>query len=230
MTCWPQDASQLGEGESGGESLWGTPRRDGAFADRIAALRESERQASDLRSGAEIAIQPFVESMALGIAAIAREVTSWPETDVRVHPRIEAVPEAQRSRRPGVAGERVHIEKGFMLVVDAIPTNVRVILASIALQVLDGGQVRLHGTVTTENIPDTPAHRVERWRWMREADASSTGQAFPRSSHCYVRPCSTHADSSTPTVGRPPSVVAARSSLLPWPGSRPRRERTPALG
>lgn len=172
--CWPQTSTELTDGQPAETFVWDPPRRTGSFVARMEQLRQSQHEASDRRARAEIVAQPGLEVMAEGISEVARTVGDWPQTDVQVFDRIEAVPAEQRSRRPGVSGERVHFEAGHMVVVNATHAECgHVLLASAAIQVLDDQKVRVHAAVTAENMAEAPNHRTERWRWMREGEAAS---------------------------------------------------------
>lgn len=170
--CWPQNSSELTD-KTEKTFPWGPPRRVGTFAERIALLRESELSASERRVQAEVVAQPGLAVMAGGVAALARATAGWPETNVEVHERIEAVPVEQRSRRPGVQGERVDYEAGFMMVVNATDADGHDLLASVAVQVLSEDQIRVHAAVTNEVRADAPDHRTDLWRWVEEGTHAS---------------------------------------------------------
>jgi hypothetical protein len=72
---------------------------------------------------------------------------AWPGFESTMWPRIHAVPEGQRSRMPGVPGERVHREAGFICLVENLPKQSSTLTAAAAVQVLDDRQLRLHGII-----------------------------------------------------------------------------------
>lgn len=78
--------------------------------------------------------------------------------------QITAVPEAMRRRRAGVPGERVHLERGGLAVVENLPKYSHTFVAAAAFQVLDGSELRLHAVVSAERWDPQGNERKEHWR------------------------------------------------------------------
>lgn len=152
--------------------LWGTPNRSGSLGDRLKGLRKAEACATKQRDHAEAASAEHVQLIETAVLAMSVEMSSWPNTEVAVHPHITAVPESQRSRSPGVAGERVHLERGYMSAIENLPKYSITLVASAAIQVRDGGQLRIHAVVTTERWDSNGNEREERWHDIRETSLS----------------------------------------------------------
>lgn len=155
---------------------WAVPRRGGTMPERIQALRVAEEQAGVHRRVGESATSELQAELKTLVDATASAASALANVEVAVYPTITAVPEAERSRAPGVRGERVHFEQGYMCVVEGLPKYSFTLVASVAVQVLDDRQLRFHAAVTLEEWRPEGNERVELWRIAREsplADGSS---------------------------------------------------------
>lgn len=168
LGCFPFERSATAIDGSRVRSLWATPNRSGSLSQRLAALRDAEGTASRQRDRAEALCSEHMAVVQDGMGVIGGELQSWPSTQVAVYPRIAAVPEPQRSRQPGVPGERVHLERGYMCVVENLPIYSYTFVAAAAIQMLDNDQLRVHAVVTTERWAAEGNAREERWRSTRE--------------------------------------------------------------
>lgn len=172
LFCWPFEYANQ-DAENNPKTDWERARRTGSLSERLEALRSSEMHAAELRLQGEAMTILLRERVHKNMADLAQTLKKWQKTMVEVHEHIDAVPSAQRSRRPGVPGERIHFENGVMAVVNDLPGRVHALVSSSALQVLDKGQIRLHCVVRTENMNDAPNHQTERWRVSREGPIES---------------------------------------------------------
>ncbi|MFF2216753.1 DUF2971 domain-containing protein [Streptomyces antibioticus] len=156
---------------------WPAPRRKGSLAERLLALRTAETAADALRQAAEALAQEPLARLEEGAARLVSQLGRWPGTEVESYSRTTAVPEHLRTRSPGVPGEIIHYERGFLCVVENLPRQSHTLTASAALQVLDGEQLRLHGVVDTEHWLPDGHKREEHWRSELEIDASDARAA-----------------------------------------------------
>lgn len=162
LHCYPFDGTV--RPGAGGVYAWGAPRRTGSLDERLAALRRAEAESQERRQQATPQCGRYAAAIEQGIAALGSDLQSWQGTEVAVHSHTMAIPETQRSRRPGVLGEQVHLERGFMCVVENLPRPSFTLVAAAAVQVLDGQQLRLHAVVTTEWWDPDGNERNEHWR------------------------------------------------------------------
>jgi Protein of unknown function (DUF2971) len=148
-----------------------TPRRSGDLSMRTTALREAEAEATQLRAKAEEVAAVHAAVIEGVMAAIAEELGIRSAAQVTVRSRTLAVPPGQRSRKPGVSGERVHLERGALCAIEYVPSRSRTLWTAAAVQALDGDMLRLHAVVTVEHsIPGGNDPR-EFWRDARTVPA-----------------------------------------------------------
>lgn len=177
MPVAPTEAAQRNENERVGA----VPRRGGSLQERLAELREAESTARELRAQAEVVSAEPVSTIAQSMSDLCSDLSAWPDTEVTTYSRITAVPERLRSRRPGVPGERVHLERGTMCVVENLPKYSHTLVAAAAVQVLDHQQMRLHAVISTERWDPDGNERREHWRSAQIAtvtNAVTTVQAL----------------------------------------------------
>jgi hypothetical protein len=79
---------------------------------------------------------------------------------------------------PGVPGERVHREAGFICLVENLPKQSSALTAAAAVQVLDDRQLRLHGIIQIEQWHPSGNTHSEPWRVARTAPADEAGGAL----------------------------------------------------
>lgn len=143
-------------------------RRGGPLAERLLALRHAETEAAVGRSAAALLAQEPLAQLEEGAAKLALQLGLWPETEVGRYSRITAVPEGMRARMPGVPGEVIHFERGFLCVADNLPLQSHTLTAAAAIQVLDDEVLRLHAVVDIDHwLPEGNQHE-ELWRCERE--------------------------------------------------------------
>ncbi len=136
----------------------------GSLTERLAALHAAEEEAHRLKAQAQTEYAELSGALADGVRTIASELDAWPQTEVAIHMGSTAVPEAMRRRRAGVPGERVHLEQGWMAVVENLPKYSHTFVAAAAFQVLDGSELRLHAVVSAERWDPPGNERKEHWR------------------------------------------------------------------
>jgi len=148
---------------------WAGPRRGGSVTERIQALGIAEELANTQRRAGESATSELRLELKTLVDTTATVASALANVEVATYPSITAVPEAQRSRAPGVRGERVHFEQGHMCVVESLPKPSFTLVASVAVQVLDDRQLRFHAAVTLEVWRPEGVERAELWRTARES-------------------------------------------------------------
>ncbi|WP_432590471.1 DUF2971 domain-containing protein [Streptomyces sp. HD1123-B1] len=156
---------------------WPAPRREGSLAERLLAMRKASTEADARRQAAEALIQEPMAQLGEGAARLVSQLGLWPGTEVDSYPQTTAVPEHLRTRSPGVPGEVIHYERGFLCVVENLPRQSHTLTASAAIQVLDDEQLRLHALVNTEHWLPEGNRREERWRSEQEIDAADAQAA-----------------------------------------------------
>ncbi|MEU4532502.1 DUF2971 domain-containing protein [Micromonospora ureilytica] len=145
------------------------PRRSGSLDERLEALKVSVRSSAQQRARAAVQCAPLLQLLELEVGRTDVAARSWPKVEVAVHPGIDAVPDNLRSRAPGVSGEQIYFESGYICVVENLPTYTHTLVAATAVQVLDDDRVRIHAVVTTEWWKSGGNERVEHWRETCEA-------------------------------------------------------------
>ncbi|WP_181924116.1 DUF2971 domain-containing protein [Streptomyces inhibens] len=151
--------------------VWPPPRREGSLAERLLALRDADAEAEARRVAAASLARVPAAVLEEGVEGLVSRLNSWPETEVRSYPHSTAVPGSMRARRPGVPGEVIHYESGFMCVVETLPQQSHTFVAAVAIQVLDDERLRLHGVVSTEHTLSDGHKNEEVWRSQRETSA-----------------------------------------------------------
>ncbi|QIY66364.1 DUF2971 domain-containing protein [Streptomyces sp. RPA4-2] len=155
---------------------WPAARRNGSLAERLQALRAAETEAEALTTAGNRVAEKHVKALEAGIGKLADELRSWPATKVETYPQSSAVPPANHKARPGVPGEVVHYQHGFMCVVENLPTYSHTLMAAAAVQVLDGQRLRLHAVVTTERWLPDGNQITEHWRNRQESPQAQAAQ------------------------------------------------------
>lgn len=166
LVCLSKTIEQIGWSSVRGLSRV-TPRRSGDLLTRTTALREAEAETARLHAEAENFIVTHATVIEEAIAAIAEELQNHTTGRITVHPVAAAVPPEQRSRKPGVSGELVHIERGAVCNVDYMPGCLRTLWAGAAVQVLDGGVLRMHAVARVERWVPDDGKPHEYWREVR---------------------------------------------------------------
>ncbi|MEU8006401.1 DUF2971 domain-containing protein [Catellatospora sp. NPDC049111] len=152
------------------------PNRAGDLGERLEALRTSEDLAERQRERAAARCEPHLRALRDRMTALHDVARSWPNVEAQVHPHSTAVPENLRGRRPGVPGEQVHFERGYMCVVENLPKYTCTLVAAGAVQMLDAGRTRFHAVVSIEEPTSDGVKSVEIWRGVEEAaEADAAG-------------------------------------------------------
>ncbi|WP_225828038.1 DUF2971 domain-containing protein [Streptomyces naphthomycinicus] len=156
---------------------WPAPRREGSLTERLPALRHAETEAEARRQAAHAILQGPLAQLEEGAERLVAELRLWPGTEVANHSRTTAVPGHLHARSPGVPGEVVHYERGFLCVVENLPCQTHTLTAAAAIQVLDDEQLRLHAVVETEEWLPDGNQREEHWRSGQESSAADAPTA-----------------------------------------------------
>lgn len=151
-------------------------RREGTLDARLEELRAAEGEADESLVAARESAQPVASVLADGIDSVAAAVVDWPATTVQIHSNITAVPEGQRRRAPGTAGEAVAYETGLMVVAEHQPQYSFTFVAAVALQVLSD-RVRMHATTSVETWLEQGNLQEELWREVEETDVPNAPAA-----------------------------------------------------
>ncbi|WP_326806090.1 DUF2971 domain-containing protein [Streptomyces sp. NBC_01788] len=158
------------------EVVWPAARRSGSLAERLQALRSAQTEAEARAAAGALVAEEHAEALEEGIGELARELSSWPGTEVETYPQSRAVPPQEHKASPGVPGEVVHYQRGFMCVVENLPKYSHTLVASAAVQVLDGRRLRLHAVVTTERWLPDGNQITEHWRGRQECPQTQAPQ------------------------------------------------------
>ncbi|PRY18676.1 DUF2971 domain-containing protein [Pseudosporangium ferrugineum] len=176
-TLYPHPVARA---DMGAQASGMTPRRSGTLEERLAALDASDAGAENRRKLAEtVHAEPIAVLHEIG-AAIAELTQPWPGTEVLLLGQTTAIPQELFARAPGVAGEPVHLQKGFTCVVENLPKQSHSLIAAGALQALDDDIVRLHGMVRTEDWHPDGNDTREHWRVTDEVPAAEAVTAARR--------------------------------------------------
>lgn len=143
--------------------------RTGTLDERLSSLKNSVESAAQQRERAAALCSSHLDTMEKAIRAIATAAHSWTKVEVDVYKRRAAIPAHQVSRAPGVPGERIHFESGYMCVIENLPKYTHTAVAAVAVQVLDDDRVRIHGMIKTEQWKSTGNEQLEQWRDSCEA-------------------------------------------------------------
>ncbi|MFD9485231.1 DUF2971 domain-containing protein [Streptomyces sp. NPDC059991] len=153
-------------------------RRDGSLGERLLALGTAEVEAETKRQDAASLAADILNQLIDGASELELQLRSMPGTSVSTfHPRVTAVPVELRARRPGVPGEVIHYESGFLCAVEHLLLRSHTLTAAAAVQVLDREHLRLHAVVDTEQAGEAGPRRKELWRCMREIEAAEAEAA-----------------------------------------------------
>ncbi|MFE6854351.1 hypothetical protein ACFVDH_26585, partial [Streptomyces sp. NPDC057674] len=145
----------------------------GSLAERIQALESAAAEAAAAHQKAEALASTPPEQFEDDLSALETQLRHWPRTEtLPVSPSLWAVPEEMRQRAPGVPGEPVRYERGFMCGVENLPLHSHTLTASVAVQVLDEERLRLYARVAMEHWHSTGNDHEEVWSDQQEVDAS----------------------------------------------------------
>jgi hypothetical protein len=155
-------------------SLSDSHNRPGTLDERLTALKSNVRSADQQRERAAALCSIHLNTLEKAIHKVGTAVLSWPKVEIAVHKSITAVPDLQRSRAPGVPGEQIHFESGYMCVIENLPKHTHTLVAAVAVQVLSDDRVRIHGVVKTEHWKPNGNEHVEQWRETYEVSPTDT--------------------------------------------------------
>lgn len=169
MQCLPFEKATLRETTPAPSSLLSaTPRRAGSLAERWAALRAADAEAKAHQECAAPVAAAADRMLFKGIAILAAGLADWPATAVDTHSHIGAIPPEHQQRSPGLPGETVYAQVGYMCVVENLPTYSYTLVAAAAVQILAEGHLRLHAVITSERWRPNGNQQEERWRDTQE--------------------------------------------------------------
>lgn len=144
-------------------------RRPGSLTGRLEELRSLELQREQARArGANLAAG-IIHNFKKRIAAVQVACATWHDVEAAIYPRIHAVPPNQRSRKPGVPGEIVEFEAGWMCVIENLPKYSYTLISALAIQLLEGGVARFHGLIELETWLPVGNETTEVWRVCHES-------------------------------------------------------------
>jgi hypothetical protein len=90
-------------------------------------------------------------------------------TEAEIYPRARAIPPEQYGKKAGVPSEVVEFQSGYMCVVENLPKYSYTLVIALAIQLLETGVLRFHGSVTLETWLPTGNQISELWRVFRES-------------------------------------------------------------
>ncbi|MDQ1031127.1 hypothetical protein QF035_008709 [Streptomyces umbrinus] len=117
------------------------PRRTGSLAERWQALRMAEANARERKENAAPVTAAATRMLREGIDALAVKLADWPATTVDTHSRTQAIPPKLQQRGPGLPGETIYDQTGYMCVVENLPSSSYTLVAAAAVQVLARGRL-----------------------------------------------------------------------------------------
>jgi hypothetical protein len=146
------------------------PRRSGDLTHRLAALEAADRIADIDREAAMQAAVPVLRMWQEGIADQPELYVNWPGVVFNFHRQVTAIPPEDRRNRPGVPGEVIAYEAGYILVAENQPQPSFTFVIAIALQIMPNGAGRLHSCITTEEWTGGGNIRQELYRDRRDTN------------------------------------------------------------
>ncbi|MFC4049983.1 DUF2971 domain-containing protein [Actinomadura syzygii] len=184
---------------SGAAASLYSPRRKGSLHERLCQLRAAEEeQRADAERARNLALEP--------LGQIAQDLSSFAETapngaQIRLMPRVDAVPEQLRQRAAGVPGEIICFEAGRALSIQDADDPYRVVVAAGAIQVLAERHIRIHGLVWREEPQSSSGvTRIQVWRDSRDTNVDTVadvtrqllddlGKAIPDAMQAFEEMC-----------------------------------------
>jgi hypothetical protein len=166
-------------------------RRDGPFAARLQELRSLEEQRNRARANGETVAAGPLSRMTASISATQSACSAWSSVEAQAYQRNRAIPPEQYGKSPGVPGEVVEFQRGWMCVVENLPKQSCTLTISLAIQLLDTGMVRLHGLIDLEKWVAPENERSTLWRKSYETalcDAAGTVDVLIQELESQVRP------------------------------------------
>lgn len=151
-------------------------RRVGTLASRLQELRTLELQRDQAREQGAILIAGISARIATSLSAVKAGAERWDSVEAAVHRHIHAVPPQQRGRRPGVPGEVVEYERGWMCVVENLPKHSYTLIVAAATQLLEDRTLRLHAMISIETWSAEGNSTSEVWRLSRETSIDLAAQ------------------------------------------------------
>jgi hypothetical protein len=152
-------------------------RRPGTQAERVSALAQAEELAMQERGYGDELASPVIKAIEAGLQQIAERAGTLGEVDVSIHSSINAVPEAERQRAPGVSTRSSIYDRGVMCVVENLPVYSLTFVASAAVQVFADGLLKMHAALELEKWGSSGNERVQLWRVEREVEAIAAAQS-----------------------------------------------------
>jgi Protein of unknown function (DUF2971) len=165
-------------------------RRSGLLAMRIQELRSFELQREQARAAGANLSAGIADRLKSSIAAVQVACATWHDVEAEIYPRIRAVPPGQRSRKPGVPGEVVEFESGWMCVVENLPKYSYTLVVALAIQLLEGKVLRFHGLIALETWLPTGNETSELWRICRESamdQGATEADALAEEVHAHLQ-------------------------------------------
>ena len=127
-----------------------TPRLGGTLSERFETLRAIETARAEAWVRGEARMGSLLSTLGQTMVEVDNVSRSWPEVEGELLVRTQAIAAEQRRRAPGVPGEVVEYESGWLYVVENLPRYSVTLVIGLAAQLFEGDRVRLHGTIKVE--------------------------------------------------------------------------------
>jgi hypothetical protein len=144
-------------------------RRSGTFAERFQELKSAEAQRKQEWADGKRLTSRFVNRILRSISAVQSLCATWPDTEAEMFMRARAIPPDQYGKQAGVPGEVVEFQSGYMCVVENVPKYSCTLVVALAVQLLETGSLRFHGSITLEKWLPTDNEISELWRASHES-------------------------------------------------------------
>jgi len=141
------------------------------LAERIQQLRAAEEAATSALQRAEAATVQISASLLASVHSVAESVHENQGAQTSIYPGVAAIPDSQRSRAPGVPGEVVAIERGWMSVTTETSSSGQpgvTLVIAVAFQLVEPETVRLHAVAEVETPDSSRNIRQQVWRMTRQ--------------------------------------------------------------
>ena len=141
---------------------------DGSVTERLNALRTAEEARAAARERGKEVSRGAVSRLRVGASQVQQEMSAAHSVEAQLHEHSMAIPGRKRRRAPGVPGENVEFEWGWIAVVSSAAKPGLVTIVGVALQLVEGDLLRLHCMAQEELAGSNGNQTTELWREERE--------------------------------------------------------------
>lgn len=150
-------------------------RRSGDLSQRVEVLRQAELKFAEERVHAKVVCEEAVSALRGSIHVMLTAPAGIKDLKCEVHEgHGTAIPSELRSAKPGVPGEVVPYETGFLGVIQGASEEARTsLVVSTALQYVWPARARVHGLITRAVRGAGSGSDQEIWRYQHEVSEES---------------------------------------------------------